>query len=134
MVHTLGRYNRRYIVYLVPAIIFGALHLLNPSVDPIGLLNIILVGILFTYMTLKSGNILMAIGFHITWNFFQGGFFGFYVSGMQTEAIYPVEVMGNKLITGGSFGLEGGLIATAVILLLMVITYLLPLTTTNHTP
>lgn len=127
MIHTLGRYNKAYIVYLIPALIFGALHLLNPHVNIVGFANIIIIGILFTYMTLKTGNIMMAIGFHITWNFFQGGIFGFNVSGTTTEAIYPVIVLRDNLLTGGDFGLEGSLLTTLVALLVGLFIYKLPI-------
>lgn len=125
-VHTLGRYNPIYIVYIAPAIIFSALHLLNPNVSIFGLINIILVGVLFTYMTLKTKNILMAVGFHITWNFFQGGFFGFNVSGNTVESLYPVTVINNNILTGGDFGLEGGILTTILIVIVTLIVYKLP--------
>ncbi len=70
---------------------------------------------------------MMAVGFHITWNFFQGGFFGFNVSGATTEAIYPVIVLKNNLLTGGDFGLEGGLLTTLTALLVGLFIYNLPI-------
>ncbi|GMQ57849.1 type II CAAX endopeptidase family protein [Vallitalea sediminicola] len=127
IVHTLYRYNNKYIVYIVPAIIFSALHLLNPNVSIVGLINIVLIGILFTYMTLKTKSILMAIGYHITWNFFQGGFFGFNVSGSSIwDSIYPVKIINNNLLTGGDFGLEGGILTTIIIVVITSVVYLLP--------
>jgi membrane protease YdiL (CAAX protease family) len=126
MVHTLLRYNNKYVVYIVPAVIFSALHGLNPNVSTLGLINIVLVGILFTYMTLKTQNILMAIGFHITWNFFQGGFFGFNVSGNHLPSIYPVSIINDNILTGGDFGLEGGILTTICIIIMTFIVYRLP--------
>lgn len=127
VVHTLGRYNNKYVIYIVPAIIFSALHLMNPSVSVIGLINIVLIGVLFTYMTLKTKNILMAVGFHITWNFFQGGFFGFNVSGTTLwDSVYPVEMINNNILTGGNFGLEGGILTTILSFIMILIVYLLP--------
>lgn len=131
MIHTLGRYNTTYVVYLVPAIIFGALHLSNPHVSVVGFINIIVIGMLFTYMTLKTRNIMMAIGFHMTWNFFQGGFFGFNVSGATTEAVYPIILLKDNLWTGGDFGLEGGVLTTLTVLLVGLLVYYLPLQKTN---
>jgi membrane protease YdiL (CAAX protease family) len=132
IVHTLYRYNNKYIVYIVPAIIFSALHLFNPNVSIIGLINIVLIGILFTYMTLKTKNILMAIGYHIAWNFFQGGFFGFNVSGTLWPSIYPVDIINDNLLTGGEFGLEGGILTTVIFVVITLVIYLIPVSTDSY--
>ncbi|GMQ63779.1 CPBP family intramembrane glutamic endopeptidase [Vallitalea maricola] len=127
IVHTLHRYNNKYVVYIIPAVIFSALHLLNPNVSVVGLINIVLIGILFTYMTLKTQNILMAIGYHITWNFFQGGFFGFNVSGSTLwDSVYPVRIIHDNLLTGGEFGLEGGILTTLLFVIMTMVVYLIP--------
>ncbi|UMZ72618.1 CPBP family intramembrane glutamic endopeptidase [Natranaerofaba carboxydovora] len=106
---------------LVPVIgssvIFMVMHLMNPDLSFLGLFNILLIGILFAYMFIKTGNLWMPIGYHITWNYFQGNIFGFSVSGMSMEGIYNVSSMEENIMTGGGFGLEGGLLATFVILL-----------------
>ncbi|GKX31429.1 hypothetical protein SH1V18_39090 [Vallitalea longa] len=127
VVHTLGRYNNKYVIYIIPAIIFSVLHLSNPSVSVIGLINIVIIGVLFTYMTLKTKNILMATGFHITWNFFQGGLFGFNVSGTTMwDSIYPVRIINNNILTGGDFGLEGGILTTLLAFIIILVVYILP--------
>jgi len=59
----------------------------------------------------------LPIGYHITWNYFQGNVFGFAVSGTTPNGIYGVEVAeGRNWLTGGAFGLEGGILATVLIL------------------
>jgi len=89
--------------------------LMNPKLSALGIFNIFLVGILFAYMFIKTGNLWMPIGYHITWNFFQGNVFGFSVSGITMEGVYAVEYLEDNIITGGNFGLEGGVLATVVI-------------------
>lgn len=132
IVHTLARHNNKYIVYILPAIFFSALHLSNPSINSIGLINILIFGILFTYMTLKTADILMAIGFHIAWNFFQGGFFGFSVSGTSLfDPVYPVNIINSNIITGGNFGLEGGILTTIISIIIFLIIYILPVNQEN---
>lgn len=120
-VHTLNRYNKKWIVYIVPALIFSALHLLNPNVSKLGLFNIVFVGFLFTYMTLKTKNIMMAIGYHIAWNYFQGSVLGFNVSGMAFDSIFPVTIINNNLLTGGGFGLEGGILTTIILFTMILL-------------
>lgn len=118
------RHNQRWLVYTVSAIVFGSAHLMNPSVSIIGVINIILVGFLFAYMFESTKSLMLPIGFHITWNFFQGSVYGFAVSGLPPHSLYQVNISGgNDLITGGDFGIEGGLMATLLIVVTFFLTY-----------
>lgn len=116
--------NPTWLIYIVSAIIFSFVHLSNPNVAAIGLLNIFFVGILFAYMFDKTGSLWLPIGYHITWNYFQGSIFGFPVSGLPPTGLYEMDVTnGATWLTGGAFGLEGGLMATISIAIGFVITY-----------
>lgn len=111
------RGNKKWVIYVASALIFSAAHLANPNVSIVGLVNIALVGILFAYMFDATKSLWLPIGYHITWNYFQGNIFGFAVSGTTPNGIYGVEVAeGRDWLTGGAFGLEGGILATALIL------------------
>lgn len=110
-------YENLWIPVIGSSFIFMAMHLMNPKLSYLGLFNIFLIGILFAYMFIKTGNLWMPIGYHITWNYFQGNIFGFSVSGMSIDGIYTINFMEDNIITGGAFGLEGGFLATFVILL-----------------
>ncbi|AYV65715.1 MULTISPECIES: CPBP family intramembrane glutamic endopeptidase [Niallia] len=117
--------NSKWVVYIVSSLIFGIAHLLNPHVAALGIINIFLVGLLFAYMYDKTKSLWMPIGYHITWNYFQGNVFGFPVSGTTPHGLYGIDVsVGNDWLTGGSFGLEGGFLATIIIVLGFVITNL----------
>lgn len=112
--------KNRWAVIIISSIIFAALHLGNLSVAPLALINLFLVGILFGYMFMKSKNIWMPIGFHITWNYFQGYIWGFEVSGNEVSGLYQIERVKDSLINGGAFGPEGGLVVTVIIILTMI--------------
>lgn len=105
------------VIVIVSSIIFSLLHSLNPGIGILPYINLILVGVLFAYMYLKSGNLWMCIGYHITWNYFQGYVYGFKVSGTETDGIITTEFSSSNLLNGGAFGPEGGLFVTIVILL-----------------
>lgn len=101
---------------LFPSIFFGLIHMSNPGVSPIGVINTILAGVLFALSTYVTGSIYWAIGFHFTWNYFQSIIFGMKVSGIdfpEGKFMY-LEVGSNNIINGGSYGVEGGLLCTAV--------------------
>lgn len=117
------RHNSKWLVYVMSALIFSLFHGMNPNVSVFGLINIGLVGLLFSYMYDATKSLWMPIGYHITWNYFQGNVFGFPVSGTDPHGLYQITTDGSaKLFTGGSFGPEGGLIATILIILGVFVT------------
>lgn len=117
LMSVLRRTGNLYVVMFLPSVIFGLIHLMNPGVTFFSVANIILVGVLFSYIYVKSGNIWMCIGYHFTWNTFQGLVYGMPVSGLDTPKMIITSYPVNNLINGGSFGIEGGILTTIVSLL-----------------
>lgn len=115
--------RNKWIVLIMPALIFAALHLGNNGIDVLSFINLFLVGVLFAYMFMKSKNIWMPIGYHITWNYFQGYIWGFKVSGTNSNGLYAIENITNNIINGGDFGPEGGVIVTIIICLTFYFVY-----------
>lgn len=103
---------------LVTSIIFSMMHIFNPNVTPLALFNIFLAGIVLTLLVLRDGNIWSAVGFHFGWNYTMGIIFASPVSGGKEEGIIRLSLKGYELLTGGSFGIEGGLICTVILALL----------------
>lgn len=103
--------------YVLSAIIFGLFHSGNSNVTILGVINIILLGLFFGLPYIMSGELSMSIALHISWNFFQGLFFGFPVSGEQSNiSIIAIEQGGPEIWTGGAFGPEGGLLVSIALL------------------
>lgn len=111
-------------VYIISAIIFSLLHVLNNNASILGLINIALIGLLFAHMFVLTKNIWLPIGFHITWNYFQGNIFGFAVSGTKINSLLGISVESNNIINGGAFGVEGGILTTIIIVLLGIFIHL----------
>ncbi len=116
---------------VINASAFSALHLLNPGISPLALVNIFLFGVLASVLMLRRGSIWMVAALHSLWNFAQGNLFGIPVSGIEGSPSPFMTVIGHDapwkvLIGGGDFGIEGGLAATAVLLFGIVISLLLP--------
>lgn len=105
------------VMVIVSSVIFSLMHSMNPNINLIGFINIFIVGVLFAYMFLKRGNLWMPIGYHITWNYFQGSIFGFKVSGVELSGMYRVHLITENFINGGRFGPEGGLITTIILII-----------------
>jgi len=120
-----SRGNKKWVIYVASALIFSIAHGANPNISLLGLVNIALVGLLFAYMFDATKSLLLPIGYHITWNYFQGNVFGFAVSGTSPNGIYNVETAeGHDWLTGGAFGLEGGILATMLIMIGFIATRL----------
>ena len=112
----------RYVALSISSVIFMSIHLLNPNVNFLSVINLFLAGIVLGIYYIHKPNLWLPIGMHLTWNFFQGPIFGFEVSGIETKSIIGKSIKGNEIITGGAFGFEGSIIAT--ILIVTMILYL----------
>lgn len=102
------------VALVLSSIVFGFLHILNPNVTFLSLVNLVLAGLLLGLGYILTGELAIPIGLHISWNFFQGGIFGFPVSGNPPSAgqLVRIDQGGPEVFTGGAFGPEGGLLVT----------------------
>lgn len=101
------------------ALLFSLIHIGNPGVTAIALVNIFLFGFFASLLTIRRGSIWMVGAIHSMWNFAQGNLFGIPVSGIVGSPSPLVAEMGEEgwqtFVNGGSFGLEGGLAVTIVL-------------------
>ncbi len=76
--------------------------------------NVFAAGILFGLAYLLTDNLWLPIGIHFIWNFLVGPVLGLSVSGntQLKESWHLVTLQGPVWLTGGAFGLEGGLAVT----------------------
>ena len=102
---------------LVPSLLFALFHALNPNVSVLALANIALAGAVFALAAERTGTLWLPIACHYAWNLTQGPVLGLPVSGMAWNGLLAVPVGGPSWLTGGTFGPEGGLLSTGVLLL-----------------
>ena len=121
-----ARYNKGFAL-IFSSSIFGIMHLFNPNVNYIAVVNIILVGLFFGIYVMKTNDLWAVCGMHAAWNFAQGNIFGFEVSRLNVcvSSIMDFNLVGNKFISGGSFGPEAGIISTFVLISSIIILFLL---------
>ena len=107
--------------------LFGILHMGNAGVTFLSVLNIILDGVLAGLLFIYTDSIWLVVAQHGTWNYVQGNLLGFQVSGTGADASIFSFTMGDgpDWLTGGTFGAEGSIITTLVLLLSVLIVYLL---------
>lgn len=108
-----------WVAVLTNSLLFTALHLANPGVTPLALVNLTLFGLFASLYTLRRGSLWGIGAIHSIWNFAQGNIFGISVSGLSgnPSIMTATAAEGGALIHGGSFGMEGGLGVTIVLVI-----------------
>ena len=109
------------VAVIASSVLFGLFHGLNPNVTWLALVNIFLAGVVLAGCYLTTRSLWLPMAFHFSWNFVQGGIFSYPVSGLQAEGLLLTNTGGNPLVTGGTFGPEGGLLGTAALCLGLVV-------------
>ena len=103
---------------LISSTLFGLMHLTNPNVNYIAVINIILVGLFYGLYVIKTNDLWAVCGMHSAWNFAQGNIFGFKVSGLDVSvgSLIDLNLVGSDFVTGGIFGPEAGITDTFILL------------------
>ena len=97
--------------------LFGAVHLMNPGASAIGFGNTILIGIVLALLYLRTRALWYPFGLHFGWNFALGWLYGLPVSGLRDfSIIMHGRLKGPVWVTGGVYGIEGGLLGTGAVL------------------
>lgn len=115
---SVSRWMPLWVGLLANSIAFALLHLGNPGVTPLALLNLFLFGVFMTVYMIRRGNLWGACAIHSVWNFAQGNLFGLQVSGTDSGAsVFRCTQTEHMAIwNGGTFGPEGGLCVTFVLI------------------
>jgi uncharacterized protein len=106
---------------ILPAgVLFGFAHAGNLNVTALGLINTMLWGILLGYSYLRTRALWLPIGLHFGWNFTLP-LFGVNLSGFTMGVTgYALKWSAGSLWSGGSYGPEGGLPTTMVVVALFL--------------
>ena len=114
---------------VLTSLLFAFAHNNNPGASPVSMLNTLLAGIWFAAAYLKTRDLWFPLGIHLVWNWLQGPVFGISVSGISEFSPDPVlrsTDNGPAFLTGGSYGIEGGIACTIAIAISIALVYLLP--------
>lgn len=122
MVSVGRRYSVAAAVFLNSAV-FSLLHIFNPGISPLAVINLLLVGIVFSLYFLRTGNIWGVGALHSVWNFVQGNVFGMEVSGLNLScSLFESSTdPARSFWNGGAFGPEGGFSVTIVMVIAILL-------------
>ena len=113
----------------ISSVVFAMLHLANSGLTVLAFINLALFGVFMGVYMFRTDDLWGACAIHSAWNFVQGNVLGVSVSGgkLQSSVFGTTFVKGRELLNGGSFGLEGGLCVTIVLLAGILLTLYLPM-------
>jgi len=127
---SLSRRHSLVLAIVVSSLAFTLLHIFNNGLGVLPVLNLLLFGGLCGIWLLKRGSLWGVMALHGAWNFMEGNVFGGSVSGSallpSVLILTPAAGAGHELMAGGSFGLEGGLAVSAVLLAAILAALLMP--------
>jgi membrane protease YdiL (CAAX protease family) len=126
---TLVRSNQIVAGVGITSLLFALGHNGNPDASGLSLFNTFLAGIWFAAAYLKTRDLWFPLGIHLMWNWLQGPVFGINVSGIADLSPDPVMRAadhGPLWLTGGNYGIEGGVACTVALVLSTLFVVLLP--------
>jgi membrane protease YdiL (CAAX protease family) len=101
---------------VISALVFSLAHLPNDGVSVLAIAVIAAYGVLQAAIYMKTRRLWACIGTHIAWNYGISQVFSSTVSGhAAADGLLRGELVGNVMLTGGAFGVEGSLITLLLI-------------------
>lgn len=135
LLQTMSRAKLFGVGMLLTSILFASAHNANPSANLFSWFNTFLAGIWFSVAYWKTRDIWFPFGVHFAWNWVQGSVLGIKVSGIEDLATAPLmrsEDFGPVWLTGGGYGLEGGIACTLALILSTGLIWILPFVKPNE--
>lgn len=127
---TLTRANLSWLAIILTSLFFASGHLGNPASNSFSTLNTALAGVWLGVAYLKTRTLWLVFGVHFAWNWVMGSFFGIEVSGLKeiVPAPFLLEIdKGPVWITGGDYGLEGGIACTIALVISTIFIWYMPI-------
>lgn len=119
LLHT--RMNK-FLALFVSALLFALLHIFNPNVAFLPMLNLVIAGMLIGASYLYTRNLCFPISLHLFWNWIQGPILGYQVSGNDLgTSLLTLHLPEENVLNGGAFGFEGSLICTVLMIIFTIL-------------
>lgn len=123
---TLTRARLALFGVILTSVPFAMAHLSNPNVIPLWTFaNTALAGIWFGVCYLRTRSLWFPLGAHWAWNWALGGVFGLPISGKNliSNPLLKGSDIGPTWLTGGDYGIEGGVACTISLLIFTLFTW-----------
>jgi len=120
---------------IVTSALFSFAHLGNSDVTYFSIANTLIAGVWFAVAYEKTRSLWLPFGLHFSWNWFQGSVFGMSVSGIKEISEAPLLNAidtGPTWLTGGHYGIEGGIACTIALLISSAAIMFLPVASADR--
>lgn len=116
----------KWIAILLSSLFYLVFRMSNPTTSKIDLLNIFLISVVMSLLYWYFDNVLVIAIFHAFWNCISGVILGFNISGIRvSDSLFAVKAISDKqILIGGSYGIEGSIIATVFFAILGLLVYM----------
>jgi membrane protease YdiL (CAAX protease family) len=105
--------------------LFMLAHIFNPGETLVGILQVGIVGAVFSFSLYRTGSLWWAIGFHASWDWAQSYFYGTRDSGLLSVGhLFNSHPTGSEILSGGSTGPEGSVLGIPLFLLVALVIHL----------
>jgi len=96
---------------------FTGAHAFNPGFGVLPCINLVLFALFLSFLALRTGSLWASCAWHAGWNWSLNNLWGVPLSGLPPEggSAMAWALTGPSIMTGGVWGPEGGLVATAVL-------------------
>ena len=118
------------VAFAVSAALFTIPHLGNmtgadPVIAVIAIINLVLISLIFSFLTLRFKSIWAACGLHAVWNYILYVVLGLNLSGNDeiVTAVFDVRSVGSNVLNGAVYGIEASVITTLVLSAAVVICF-----------
>ena len=116
---TMTRAGLMWLAVVLTSVPFGVVHLWNPNVVPgVTFANTVIGGVWLAAAYLKTRSLWFPLGVHWGWNWALGSVFGLPISGVRyfSNSILRGDDAGPVWLTGGNYGIEGGVACTVALI------------------
>jgi uncharacterized protein len=129
ILQTFSRSGLAWIGIAITSLFFGFVHAGNPNANIISTVDTVLAGVWFGVAYLKTRDLWFVTGMHFMWNWMLGSVFGIEVSGITDfvagSLLREVDA-GPTWLTGGTYGLEGGIASTISLVISTAVIHFAP--------
>lgn len=102
-------------LFIIPHI--GNMDFSAPAIAVTAVINLILISVIFSLLTIRFNSIWAACGLHSIWNYILYSILGLNLSGNDeiNTAVFDMSSVGDNILNGGKYGIEASIITTAVL-------------------
>ena len=113
------------VVFMIPHL--STLSEGKPIFVLIGMLDLIIISVIFSLLTIRYDSIWAACGLHSVWNFVLFSILGLNLSGNDTKtaAIFDMRSVGESIFNGGEYGIEASVVTAVVLSAAAVLIFIL---------